>query len=339
MTNTVEKAWISFTVNIGAVGDEITPLSLLEVTTTPLSDVPAAKQLVTEEDDLWIVFLITGIHRINQLPAYDSYIEKIIERMMDLVKSVKAEAPKPNHKVYTGWSMDPNFLRLIAAIDMFFARFARDGRAKIRFGTIISRYRDCSMISSLVHLKKITGLSPEELQGWIFVPSAGDDYEKIMQPGQEIDMDDSYMPYLSDMKLSMKSPYSAAECSVLHLFAHMTGCYLGSKRSLSARIPEEKDMINVQINAALLAYAVRNHATLEKVFLTEDDEHLEFEEGDAEDLEDGMPDGSYSTAWFSWIKIRRGRLNNQIKEYCNSLIVNDDLRDDSVGLWLYNHPL
>lgn len=98
-------------------------------------------------------------------------------------------------------------------------------------------------------LLNVTQLSiPVEIYSWL-------DLRSIFSRKEEIDVMDSYLPYIASMHLAKKSPYSAVNCPNLHYFIHMTAAFIGQQRSIKARMLNDANTVNAMFNASVFAYA------------------------------------------------------------------------------------
>ncbi|ADU05400.1 nucleocapsid protein [Scophthalmus maximus rhabdovirus] len=345
-----DTKWESFGLVIADAGVEITIANLFEVTTLKWKDAPVATETATAEDDIWMVLTLLGLARISENTQYDAYADKLAANLGNLIKArTNGKEKCPSYARFSGWTRDRDFMKLVAGIDMFYHHFPKSEWAQIRFGTITSRYKDCAIISSLEHLRKTTALSPKQLQGWILTDAAADEYEQVMKPDEEIEKGDSYTPYLSDMCLSARSPYSATACAALHLWVHMTCIYLSSERSKNARIPLETAMVTIQTNAALMGYALKSRAVLVQAFVdTTAAPQSASGPSSAPSISPNVhgnpraaePESVDGDDWLSYLQDEGGRLPDVIVKHCNAItqrILTD--RAASLGAWMRDHPL
>ncbi|KAK2717416.1 hypothetical protein QYM36_006262 [Artemia franciscana] len=140
---------------------------------------------------------------------------------------------------------------------MFWNKHPESSFALSRFGTIITRSKDSSIISSIIHMTNVANMNFDDLMDWIFDKTMGDEFRKIFKPDEELDYRFSYVHYISALRLALKSPYSATESPMLHIWIHMTCALLGSTRSICARIPEEVGLPKIRIFATLVAFSRR----------------------------------------------------------------------------------
>nr|UNI73973.1 MAG: nucleocapsid protein [brine shrimp rhabdovirus 1] len=264
-----KEKWISFGVEICDSNEEVTPLSLAKFEVKkrdiPINKAPPGSNLSVELHK-WLITVIFGLHRLNLAVDMGPYRTNMTERLHSLCKNIDAAKVIPNSNIAMGWDRDNSFVAIAACCDMFWNRYPDSEFSIARFGTIITRLKDSAMIGSIVHLQKVTGMDQLQIMDWIFDKSMGREWKKIFKPNEELDNQYSYVHYISALKLAQKSPYSASESPLLHLWIHMTCALLGSDRSRHARIPEEVAMSKIRVYAILLAYSQKESTTIFKTF-------------------------------------------------------------------------
>ncbi|WAK77077.1 MAG: nucleoprotein [Longquan Niviventer coninga ledantevirus 1] len=268
VTGVLADDWNSFGVEIGKAGEAVNPFRLLDVDTKEEDPPNAGTITATKGEDMWLCFFLLSQYRLQKVT--NAEYEKILIKKANLHLNAM---PEQNEHTsistkggFAAYLMNPNYLRVVAALDMFFHKFKEHEFAIMRFGTLGSRYKDCSALTSLNHIKKLTGLSMEDFMLWIFTDSIADDLEQLAQPGQELDKHDSYAPYMRDMGVSDKSPYSAQANPSIHLFCHAIGTLLHSRRSINARMGPEVDTMSTIKNAQVVAYVLSTCPTFAKGF-------------------------------------------------------------------------
>lgn len=227
---TLEENWESF--NLVLEPGKITPLHLFKHTPYDPPDVQAVEGEATAKSDTWIMLALMGIYRLKSINRADQQSE-IADRLQVLLSeftSLKIHYGAQDSIYQTG-----KIRRLVAGLDMFYFRFRMSPNAVIRFGTIVSRYKDCAILATVMHGMDFLGIK-DEIGRWMFSARAADEYASVMKKGNELGHEGSYTPYLSDMGLCQRSPYSASANPIMHLTIHMTCAYLGSVRSQRARI-------------------------------------------------------------------------------------------------------
>ncbi|CAN7995453.1 unnamed protein product, partial [Ixodes hexagonus] len=153
------------------------------------------------------------------------------------------------------------YIKLVAAPDMFFNRFLDHELAPLRVRTITSRYKNCAIIGDLSHTRLLTKLTMAGVMVWMFITQLQDEMEVAAKPEQEIGQNCpySYAPYLSDLGLSKRSPYSAYASPGIHARIHYFGCLLGSERSMNSRTTAVSGTLFLVRNAVIMVFAYQKN--------------------------------------------------------------------------------
>ncbi|KAM7309621.1 putative nucleoprotein [Ixodes scapularis] len=304
------EKWTSFGVVIGEAGDEITPWHLITVVFSDRAPPPPVAYTgpLTPEPGLFGFFLFLYRALSVRDRGTAPYRVSIHAKLAQLIASPPFELAKADFAsastAYAAWGADPAYTGMIAAIDMFLCRFPTNKFAAARAGTMPSRYKDCSVFTSLGQILSLTGLGITELFRWMFLEGVADEAEALMNPSDEMDEEFSYAPYLSDLNLVPRSPYSAVANPMLHQWLHTVGSLLLAERSLNARHLSDSSFQQILANATMLSF-VRHRATGFKMLFASTQEKAD-EEGMAAVEETGLdksgvPTGSSAVLWFSWL--------------------------------------
>ena len=172
---------------------------------------------------------------------------------------------------------------------MFWVKFPNHSLSKLRVCTLNSRFKDCSTISEIKHLSQVSCRKIGDILKYAFSASVRDEIESIGRAGEEFNAEDSYFPYMRELRLSKRSPYSSTENVHLHNWICTFGALLGSERSFNARIVSES-VLMMSLNLSMFAaYAFRKYSTPQMVFssgedakMAEDFKQLEAETSEAE---------------------------------------------------------
>ncbi len=149
---------------------------------------------------------------------------------------------------------NPAVAMMVAAIDMFVSKFPGHEWGLLRIGSRESRMKECTVVSDISHLSQITGLEPDIMVEWIFEPSVTQEWKAFKALDDELDKADSYFPYLKDMQLTPRSPYTTTAKPQIHNWVHLVGSFIGNARSRGAyqsRVPPSPKLI---VGSALMAY-------------------------------------------------------------------------------------
>ncbi|XP_054922246.2 uncharacterized protein [Dermacentor andersoni] len=211
--DTLTVDWKSFGVTIGSAGETISPWDLLTITEElGQGDLVSAETPATPNDDRMpdrtrLFALVVCIYRLLVAKCHggrrdymkrlhDVNLQRILGRFDCSGRYLECAEKK-----FGQWIRDTSYLSLIAALDMFLHRFDRHDMAILRAGTHVSRYKHCTVLDDIKRLRKATDLQPSELFQWLFVKRAADETDGIFQEGQELYVEQSYAPYLSDLGL------------------------------------------------------------------------------------------------------------------------------------------
>lgn len=261
---TVSGPWKSYNVNIvtGPDGGEVTVRSLL----TPVFSSTAVLEVSLHDKELpnslwFLVGICLAPHRIIQ-GMKNEYTDSLKKRMWAQIKSF--HNPEIRKEEIDGfdfsgwvdsnldWSQEKEYGVIVAAYDMFWCKCKEEKHSVLRVCTIRARYLDCTAFMGWQYLRNITKSTFLELATWIWDDSIAGEFRQIFKSGEELEKEDSYLPYLSSMKISKKSPYSASVNPYLHMWIHCYGCLKSTTRSYNAKMVGE---INTDIplkNAAFM---------------------------------------------------------------------------------------
>lgn len=125
----------------------------------------------------------------------------------------------------------------------------------------------------------------------------------MIRDTEEMEMEFSYLAYLSEMKLVSNSFYSAAANPLLHLWLHSLGSLLLAERLLNARYPSDTNFNGILANTVLLAF-VRRRTTGFVTSFTDTQEQADAEGREMSKAEtvisfQGMPSTINAVDWFT----------------------------------------
>ncbi|AVI57363.1 nucleoprotein [Vaprio virus] len=265
----IHSEWKSFDIKIAGAGDERHHFCMYQVEIKN-EDFPNkdAKDETDESKDKALVFSLLFQYRANRA-TYDAYKTELCSKATKTVQMIDPNAT-PLSKTLAGataaWTSNPNFTKIVAGIDMYFFKNKEAEWADLRFCTLGSRYKDCAALTALSYITQLTSIKIHELLLWIFTERMADEADRLSQEGNEVDQADSYMPYMRDMGISDKSPYSAQMNPALTTFCHVVGCLLDSTRSKNSRLAGEVDRLNSVVNGVVVAYVLSSRPTFVQVY-------------------------------------------------------------------------
>ncbi|XP_017773557.1 PREDICTED: uncharacterized protein LOC108560498, partial [Nicrophorus vespilloides] len=213
ITMELDDDWKSYGLTLGVRGEDVTPLSILDIQTVDNPKESSGTGVADKADDAWIAIYLLGIYRMIRTTVQE-YKTTVAQKISEQMKAHNQNAPAMTEVVdsYTGWDNDRSFRMLVGCVDMFMFRFPNHKYANFRIGTTGSRFRDCTALLSISHVSTKLGLpNLEDLMEWVFVEAVGEDVARMMKDGEEVLEPFSYFPYQMDFNLVLKSSYSAAE--------------------------------------------------------------------------------------------------------------------------------
>ncbi|AJR28279.1 nucleoprotein [Barur virus] len=329
-----DDLWTSFGVEIAQAKTTVHTFCMMEVEEKAVDPPNLQPKPCTPEDDLWMCFYILVQYRLLKVTNTE-YEKALIKRANVHISGMPGGKKFDVHsrKMYASWLSNPTYLRLVAAIDMFFHKFKDHPFAICRFGTLGSRYKDSAALTTLNHITKLTGLPITEFMMWIFNENIADELDKMAKPDQELEKCDSYTPYMRDMGLSDRSPYSAQMNPTFHLFCHALGTLMHSRRSMNARIAGEVDVTNAVVNAEVVAFVLNRCPTFTKAY-TEDLESVPTVV--AKSVVGQMPTGPDPDLWFEYLAQKNFILPEEIKRFAHERASGlTGIRPDTIGELIY----
>lgn len=256
---TVPINWVSMGVVIANKGDNIGPLDLFEIQIDDKdSEARTGMAEHIDRDKLGYLILITGCYRIwSERNKFQQ------DKLKGLINAQAINAGLRGDLVTTCLSAlsyvynDSELIKLFAGMDMFHNMFPNSEYAPTRENTIITRYKDCGILSSLSYITDLMQISTDDFKHWILTSSLRDDYNRINVPHQEVSDPYSYMPYMMSLRFSVNCPYSASSNPSMHFYLHLIGCAALQPRSINAVMLDPCGVQAILQNAILFYYANR----------------------------------------------------------------------------------
>ncbi|UOX72914.1 nucleocapsid protein [Wenzhou Rhinolophus pusillus ledantevirus 1] len=336
----LSSKWESFGVTIGEADEEVTPWSIVDVELleTKLGNV-SVKAGITQADANWIVFYLCFIYRYTRA-NHPEYKDQLYARANEHVKNINEKAIPINlgqlNKM-RNLLLNDSYIKAIACIDMFYFKFKQSELTGVRFGTLSTRFKDCSALTTLNYITQVTGLSISKFILWVFSARMADEIARLATPNEELEKSDSYAAYMRELGLSDRSPYSTQANPAFSLFCHVVGTLLGSKRSKNAKMGAEVDTVNTVINAKIVAYVLSNRADLTVEFSTVKPEAPRDDKQDQMKVTEigEIPESQDPEEWFAYLSSMGFKIPQEIEIWVRQRVNNlTDLRDGSVGKFL-----
>nr|AXY65009.1 nucleocapsid [Hapavirus flanders] len=273
MTEVLEADWQSHGVVIGNKGDTVNPFSMFQVVEDTSNKLDATGGTNIESDqDGWMTLYLLYIYRHSRITNVQ-YQTALWDRLKIQITTAH---PNPGNyqtpkNIYRSWLQNKNYTKIVAGVDMFFCKFPKHDYAYLRFGTVTSRFRDCASLLALNHLKSTAKMAGEDIFAWMFLQQLEEEAYILMKEDEELDKVDSYTPYMMDMGISLKSPYSATACPSIYTWCHFIGSWLVSTRSRNARMISDAGIAELRANASIVAFVYCKNYEYQLRFTNRDD--------------------------------------------------------------------
>ncbi|XP_015378261.1 PREDICTED: uncharacterized protein LOC107172489 [Diuraphis noxia] len=269
--------WKSYGVHIAGRGAHVTPMSLLSIKSGTNVIIGTEGPEITEMEKHRLFYILVAGYRyglaseIIQGDYKATVLGKINQVLRNDPYNLESDLTPTELSRSKSWYNNLEFRKLIAALDMFWTKFPDSSGAKLRVCTLNSRFKDCSSISEIRHLSEVSGKKVGDILRYIFSARVGEEIMKIGKEGEEVNQEDSYFPYMRELGLSKRSPYSSTENVHLHNWISIFCALLGSERSFNARVVSENGLM-ISLNLAILAaYAFKTYSSPTIVFGTKED--------------------------------------------------------------------
>ncbi|XP_062707267.1 uncharacterized protein LOC134287954 [Aedes albopictus] len=248
--------WVTMGVFIGAEGSIVSPLSVLRLAVVPHgTNVRTSQQAVTREQVLDHGFMILGGYRIH-CASNQTYVNRLQTTLKEqLTAQLFQDGVEMAITNFATVYQNAEFVKLVCAIDMFFSMFPKHEDSKLRFGTLMTAYRNCTGLSAITSGCDLMRETTRVFARWLMTPTLRMDLTRMLVSGQEMEIPYSYSPYLSGFGIVDKSPYSASINARFHIFTHLIGCAIPLVRSVNAIFLPPIGLHSIIDNAILYIYA------------------------------------------------------------------------------------
>lgn len=270
-SGTLSADWRSYGVEIGSNKAIVTPFCMVDVKEKdPTTTFAEGKILTSGERDRLFYILLAGYRYGQSIEVKQSSYSKNILREINQVLlanpfNLTTRLEASDFTQIRSWYTNPEYQVLIAALDMFWVRFSDLESSKLRVCTLNARFKDCNSISDLNHLSSLSGKPPKDILNYVFLTEVRDELIAISKIGEEFQYKYSYFPYMRELRLSRKSPYSSTANPHLHHWVGMFGALLGNEKSYNARIVSEKGLHHCLNQTLFAAYAFKKEGRAQMV--------------------------------------------------------------------------
>ncbi|AJR28533.1 nucleoprotein [Joinjakaka virus] len=321
----LDQQWASFGVTIGTKDEDINPFSLVDVSEMddPIID-GTGDNTATPEDDPWMALYLVYVYRHSRAnnAAYQASLFERLKVQISAVSNLQVQLVSPKLS-YKSWLANRSYCKIIAVLDMFYCKFPESTYSFIRYGSVTTRYRDFAALLSLDYLRETTGMEGDDVFGWMFTSALSREANMLMEPGQEIDKCDSYTPYMMDLGLSLKSPYSASNCPNTYTWCHIICTLLMSIRGKNARMVNESNLVNTRMNGVVVAFVYSKNFECDIQFTKNKDlidgniklDELANNTDNGLDLSEKPPAGKDPLDWFLYLKANDFQLPAPLEDF------------------------
>nr|WCD55356.1 MAG: nucleocapsid protein [Le Dantec virus] len=322
--------WESFGINLGKARSDITHFVMFDVDFKE-EDFPNEAVTADEDskDDKALIFILLFQYRASRA-THDAYKTELCDKATKTLNAMGLNAPaitKGLTAVTNAWPSNIDYTKIVAGVDMYYFKNKEATWADLRFCTLGSRYKDCAALTALSHITQLTGVKLNQLLLWVFTERMADEADRLSEPGNEVDKADSYMPYMRDMGISDKSPYSAQMNPSLTTFCHVIGCLSDSTRSKNSRLAGEVDRSNSVINGTLVSYVLSTRPGFVQAYGTSAASEQMVAEPTT--VIGAMPKTSDPDEWFAFLSKEGFVLPEEIKAWFEKKV--KSFRDTRVG--------
>lgn len=345
ISETLLENWISYQVRIGAKNDVVNPMSLLETNFIEQGDTfsEGAEVQAHETWRLYIKILAGYRYGLASEVVAGDYKSGILTRINMVVRNEPfnlltdlTPTEMDDHKI---WYNNAEFRAIVGALDMFWCKFPSSQYAQLRVCTLSTRFKDCSSISELTHLSTVSSMKIGDILKYVFLARVRDEVIAIGREGEEISKPDSYFPYMRELRMSKKSPYSSTQNVNLHNWISMFCTFLGSTRSYNARLVSETGLLQTMNLALFAAYPFRKFAAAKIVFGDEDDaaaaRDLEHHGGSNDEFGEFELDPNSPLGVYQNIRANKGEVPEEIIVLFRSVLAKMDApRDKTIRQFL-----
>lgn len=335
------EEWTSFSRIIIRAGEMGTIRDIFKLDETEAPSAYSAEARMSKAEIVRALFTICTIYRLSTI-SIPEYRDRVCNSANKLLTDEGFEAVEFQTfaSEYRHWMSYAPFRMIVAGVDMFLHRFPEHEFSIIRFGTIPSRFRDCSGLTEIHTFRELMTMSFKELSRWIWHEKLGIQLMRILKTGQESDKDSSYCMYLMDMFFSKKSPYGAGANPELHFYVNMILASLGHARGKNAKVAGNLDTTIPYHTAAIYIFCKGRGGKFGRVFGARNDQ-VDYDDA-GNDIVDPttLPDNNDPMVWLGYLQQHNGITPKPILRYlAGKWRQFNNCREGTIGHWLYQEAL
>lgn len=212
LTSRLDEDWTSLSINIGRQFEDITPNNLIEYVDDTNATTHALEGTIDDDKlDLPLIAAIIFPYRVKNynLPIHNTYKTNLAAKLTMPFQgyisstSYKIDAFLDRAKLYTS---DPSFRRMVGTLDMFLNKFPTLDESILRKVTLVSRSKESTALSDFVRTLRMLSMDTVRFAQWMWCKELYDEYNKLSEPGCEIDDPNGYAHYLTEFGLVGRNP-------------------------------------------------------------------------------------------------------------------------------------
>ncbi|XP_014215180.1 uncharacterized protein LOC106644269 [Copidosoma floridanum] len=202
VTAVLPDRWESYGRVIGEANSNVNPWSL--ITVTPVAGMlpgVEAKPL-SMEDRHWVALYCLCSARLARI-TIQQYADRVRDKIHEQIKLLTNRLPVfPAKDNYEPWAADPDYMKLIAAVDMFMYRFPTHPLAYVRVCTLGSRHKDCAGLLSIGYFAHTVSLENDsDFLDCMWSKKMATECINMMHETDHMMQEYSYFPYQSNLGL------------------------------------------------------------------------------------------------------------------------------------------
>lgn len=177
--------WVSLRTLIGYEGQVVIPLSMFKPKFTKTSTNIGSSQATISDDSLYdLALLILGGYHVH-VATNQTYIDRLQTALKaqlitnDFIDEVEVAVTN-----FAQLYVDPEFIKMVCGIDMFFSMFPHHTKAKLRFGTLNTSHKDCTGLSAITSGCELMHHTTRVFSRWLMTPVLRADMNRMTVPGQ-----------------------------------------------------------------------------------------------------------------------------------------------------------